>query len=195
MPTTPIRPTRSGVSLYRRSLLFSLAGGLLFTVGCASQRRPKFRLADAAFARPIMPMENPSGSTGATAPDLQPAPEVVLPELSVVRTVPIRPHVTPPPNPQPVRGGKSADPAIAPELTIEELSLAKGDTQRSFEIVDRNLALAQSKHLNSSQVDLVSQIRGFEQSARDASREGDWSRARNLAKKAEVLSQELAGTL
>jgi hypothetical protein len=75
------------------------------------------------------------------------------------------------------------------------LSIAKGDTQRSFDTVDRNLALTQGKHLNSSQSDLVSQIRGFEQSARDAGREGDWERARNLAKKAEVLSQELAGTL
>ena len=84
---------------------------------------------------------------------------------------------------------------IAPELSNEELFVAKGDTQHSFDMIDRNLAFAQTKHLNSAQADLISQIRGFEQSARDASREGDWSRARNLAKKAEVLSQELAGSL
>jgi hypothetical protein len=174
--------------------VFSLSGSLLFTAGCASQRRPKFRIADAAFARPIMPMENSSVDGKPSAPEI-PATTVVVPELSVVRTLPTRPHVPQPANPQPARTGKAADPVIAPELSSEELSVAKGDTQRSFDTVDRNLALAQTKRLNSAQADLVSQIRGFEQSARDASREGDWSRARNLAKKAEVLSQELVGNL
>jgi hypothetical protein len=194
MPTIPIRPTRSRVSLCQKALVFSLSGSLLFTAGCASQRRPKFRIADAAFARPIMPMENSSVDGKPSAPEI-PATTVVVPELSVVRTLPTRPHVPQPANPQPARTGKAADPVIAPELSSEELSVAKGDTQRSFDTVDRNLALAQTKRLNSAQADLVSQIRGFEQSARDASREGDWSRARNLAKKAEVLSQELVGNL
>ena len=142
-----------------------------------------------------MPLENPSGDKTATAPDIQSESAAVLPELSVIRTLPAKPHVAPPVNPQPARPGKLADPVITPELTTEELSIAKGDTQHSFDTVDRNLALMQGKRLNSAQSDLVSQIRGFEQSARDASREGDWSRARNLAKKAEVLSQELVGTL
>jgi hypothetical protein len=140
-------------------------------------------------------MENSSVDGKPNAPEIPATTVVVVPELSVVRTLPTRPHVPQPANPQPARTGKAADPVIAPELSSEELSVAKGDTQRSFDTVDRNLALAQTKRLNSAQADLVSQIRGFEQSARDASREGDWSRARNLAKKAEVLSQELVGNL
>jgi hypothetical protein len=83
---------------------------------------------------------------------------------------------------------------MTPELTTEELSVAKGDTKRSLDAVDHNLALTQGRNLNSSQSDLISQVRGFAESARDAGREGDWPRARNLAKKAEVLSQELVGT-
>jgi hypothetical protein len=193
MPTIPIRPQKSSGSLCRKVGLLSVAGTLVLIAGCASQRRPKFRLADAALARPVMPAENPSSDANAVAPEIQ-VDGGNLPALSVVRSLPARPHVPTPVNPQPSRAGKALDPMIAPELTTEELSIAKADAQRSFDTVDRNLALAQSKRLSLAQADLVSQIRGFEQSARDASREGDWSRARNLAKKAEVLSQELVGT-
>jgi hypothetical protein len=42
------------------------------------------------------------------------------------------------------------------------------------------------------QSDLVSKIVSFSDEARKAASEGDWTRARNLAKKAEVLSEELA---
>jgi len=40
----------------------------------------------------------------------------------------------------------------------------------------------------------VEKIRGFLGQAREAMRDGDWLRARNLAHKAEVLSAELANS-
>ena len=52
-------------------------------------------------------------------------------------------------------------------------------------------AATRGKRLNASQTDLVSKIKGFLKDAREAAQAGDWARARNLAKKAQVLSEEL----
>jgi hypothetical protein len=49
--------------------------------------------------------------------------------------------------------------------------------------------------LSAAQRDLVSKIRGFIKDAREAAQITDWSRARSLAKKAQVLSEELASSL
>jgi exosome complex RNA-binding protein Csl4 len=87
--------------------------------------------------------------------------------------------------------GKPADPLIEPDLTQEELNTAKSGTQQSLNIVESNLAETQGKKLNSAQQDVVSKIHGFMETAREAIKNGDWVRARNLAKKAEVLSYEL----
>jgi ribosomal protein S20 len=40
---------------------------------------------------------------------------------------------------------------------------------------------------------MVSKIRGFIKDAREAAHAGDWTRASSLAKKAQVLSEELVG--
>jgi len=72
------------------------------------------------------------------------------------------------------------------------LSAAKSDTQQSLIVAERNLSLVQGKRLNATQQDLVSKIRGFVESAREAMKENDWQRARSQAKKAEVLSKEFA---
>jgi hypothetical protein len=45
--------------------------------------------------------------------------------------------------------------------------------------------------LNAAQQDLVGKIRSFLSQSRDASKDGDWSRAQNLAQKARLLSDEL----
>jgi hypothetical protein len=72
------------------------------------------------------------------------------------------------------------------------LSAAKSDAQQSLVIAERNLGLVQGKTLDATQQDLVSKIRGFVDSAREAMKENDWQRARTQAKKAEVLSREFA---
>lgn len=53
---------------------------------------------------------------------------------------------------------------------------------------------ALGKQLNPTQTDLVGKIRAFLGQAREAIRDGDWLRALNLAKKAQVLSAELVGS-
>jgi hypothetical protein len=48
--------------------------------------------------------------------------------------------------------------------------------------------------LNPTQADLAAKVRSFIADAREAGKAGDWSRARDLARKAQVLSEELANS-
>jgi hypothetical protein len=82
-----------------------------------------------------------------------------------------------------------------PELTAQESTTFQRQTNQSLSSAERNLAAANGKSLNAVQADLASKVRGFIADAREAARTGDWARARNLAKKAQALSEELAGSL
>ena len=86
-------------------------------------------------------------------------------------------------------------PLIAPQLTPQESAVAQQQTNQSLGIAEKNLASASGKKLNAAQADLVSKIRGFIKDAREAAQVADWSRARSLANKAQVLSEELVGSL
>lgn len=84
---------------------------------------------------------------------------------------------------------------IAPQLTAQESAVAQQQTNQSLSLAEKNLESTRGKNLNAAQLDLVSKIRGFIKDAREAAQVKDWSRARSLAKKAQVLSVELAGSL
>ena len=124
--------------------------------------------------------------------ELPPFPGLLIP----VRTGPPRPRVSTPPTATNGNDGeKSEAPMIAPQLTPQESVLARQQTNQSLSIAERNLESARGKNLNAAQSDLVSKIRGFIKDAREAAQITDWSRARSLAKKAQVLSEELASSL
>lgn len=194
MPTTRTYPPVAGTRVPQNALFLSLFLLVLFTAGCASQRRPKFRMTNLALAHPIVPIAVPDNSAG-TVPDLEINNAPLPPPLTVVRAVPAKPRVIPPSTTAPTSTAEPPEPIMTPELSTEELSTAKGETQQNLTVTDRNLALTKGKRLSSSQNDLASQVRGFADSAREAAHDGDWSRARDLAKKAAVLSQELASSL
>jgi hypothetical protein len=90
---------------------------------------------------------------------------------------------------------KSEAPMISPQLTAQETAAAQQETNQSLAIVEKNLASTRGKRLNATQSDLASKVRGFLKDAREAAQIGDWSHARSLAKKAQVLSEELASSL
>lgn len=158
--------------------------------GCVAKKRPAFRVNQLAMNRPIVPQ--PVDVSLSDAPiiryEAEPAPHLVPP-----RPAPPRPRgVVAPSSPGHSTAEKQPEPIIAPELSDEQLSEAKLDTQQSLIVAERNLGLVQGKALNAMQQDLVSKIRGFVDSARDAIKDNDWQRARSQAKKAEVLSREFA---
>jgi hypothetical protein len=86
-------------------------------------------------------------------------------------------------------------PQIVPDLSTQESASLQRETEESLGVAERNLSATSGKSLNAMQVDLASKVRSFISDARDAGRTGDWSRARDLASKARILSEQLAGTL
>lgn len=123
---------------------------------------------------------------------------VILPPPSAVAAahgVPPRPRGATGSSAENNGSGKPEAPVIVPELTAEESAAAKQQTGISLELAERNLEATRGKNLNASQTDLASKVRSFVSEARDAARVSDWIRARDLAKKAQVLSEELAKSL
>jgi hypothetical protein len=122
---------------------------------------------------------------------MEPLPEA--PEILPVRTQPAKPRVATPTK-EPVEVEKQAEPAIVPEVPSEELKAAQAETQHNLDLAEKNLALAQGKNLNAAQQDVVSKVKGYADSARDAIKSGDWVKAKNLSNKAELLSEQLASS-
>jgi outer membrane murein-binding lipoprotein Lpp len=128
-------------------------------------------------------------------PDLQPELTPPPSTLVIARSAPARPRVpvaAPPQNDAPV---KADVPQLAPQLSAAETSAAQQQTNQSLGIAEKNIGASEGKTLNAAQQDLATKVRSFMTEAQEAVRIGDWIRARNAAKKAEVLSQELAGSL
>jgi len=164
--------------------------------GCLSRRRPAIPWATAVAVRPVVqPRAAIGDGADLEAPefslDLEPLAALMVP----VRMAPPRPHVPPAPTPTPAapvaEENKPPAPIIAPQLSQAEFAAAKQETSESLDIAEKNLAATRGKKLNAAQSDLVSKIEGFLKDARAAARVGDWVLARNLAKKAQVLSEEL----
>ena len=128
------------------------------------------------------------------APDLRPELPPFSP-LAAERGVPAKPRVAASSSPQNGTSGKRDAPVIVPELTLQESSTFRQETNQNLNNAERNLSMTNGKPLNAVQADLASKVRGFIADAREAARSGDWARARNLAKKAQALSEELAGSL
>ena len=172
---------------------FSLA---FLSAGCASfHQRPHIPWATAVQVRPLprshtLPPDDVEFDAPVINLDLAPLVATMAP----LRTAPPRPRVapTPPATSTPVADAERPKaPTIAEQLSKEEFAAAQQETTQSLDIAEKNLASTRNKQLNTAQSDLVSKIKGFLKDAREAAQAGDWARARNLAKKAQVLSEEL----
>jgi len=154
-----------------------------------------------ATAVQVKPVTQPHTAEISSVPDdLLPELQLELPPfpgyLNAVRTAPPRPRVNASPSAATGTDGEKLEaPMIAPQLTPQESAVAQQQTNQSLVIAEKNLESARGKNLNAAQADLVSKIRGFIKDAREAAQITDWSRARSMAKKAQVLSEELSGSL
>lgn len=165
---------------------------------CAIRRKPAIPWATEVQVRPVLQARTGTADdVDLVAPefniDLEPLAALLVP----VRTAPPRPHVAPTPSPTPpasaAEEGKPPALTIAPQLSKAEFAAAQQETNESLDIAEKNLAAAatRGKTPNAAQSDLISKIKSFLKDAREAARAGDWVLARNLAKKAQVLSEEL----
>jgi hypothetical protein len=171
---------------------------ILSLSGCAGRqvKAKQFPWSTFAYTRPLAP----SGSAGASDEiddpledinlDVEPPPS----PLVAARFVPARPRVPVNTSSQSDAVSKPDVPQIAPQLTPAEANAAQQQTTQSLSVAERNMGSVEGKTLNAVQQDLVSKVRSFMTEARDAANGGDWTRARNAAKKAEVLSQELTAS-
>ena len=178
-----------------RSCCILLCCAVLLGSGCAERKRPILAWAAAVQVRPIL-----RARTTTVAPE-EPLPDLKLEfppqpvRLVMVHSAPVRPHIAAQPAPENAPPAKPEVPLIVPQLSSAESQALQEQTNQSASVAAKNLSTASGKTLNVTQADLVSKIRSFLADSEEAGRAGDWRRARNLAKKAEVLSQELVGSL
>ncbi len=177
----------------------ALCACLLLVSGCAGRRAKAnpFPWSTFAYTRPLAPSsalaqieESEDPLAGATL-DVQPPPSALV----IARSVPARPRLPASNSSQNDAANKRDVPQIAPQLTAAETSAAQRQTSQSLSVAERNIGASDGKALNAMQQDLASKVRSFMAEAREAANNGDWTRAKNAAKKAEVLSQELASSL
>jgi hypothetical protein len=170
--------------------------------GCAEKHvKAKVRTypwSTAAMVRPVIPEPVSSDSVDQQGDDLFADFELDVPpppsSLVTTNGAPLRPRVPPTPAP-PGNTSKFEAPQIVPQLTPQETEAAEQQTNLSLSIAERNIGATQGRALNPSQSDLASKVRSFISEAREAAHIGDWTRASNAAKKAQVLSEELARSL
>jgi hypothetical protein len=181
----------------RARIFFGVLGSAaILASGCAVRKKPTIPWSTAVLVRPTVPQQpSPTGAVEEPVLDLglelppPPAP------LSLARTAPARPRGATPSSNQNAPTGKPDTPQIVPDLSTQQSASLQRETHESLSVADRNLATTVGKSLNATQSDLASKVRSFISDAREAGRAGDWARARDLAKKAQVLSEELAASL
>jgi hypothetical protein len=171
----------------------------LLSQGCAERRPHAYPWATASVVRPRKPLAapgyQPPALTEATPPDLAWDFIPATPNLTLVRHPP-RPRVATPPAAEPAELSKTpSTPLLAPQLSEQETAAARQQMNDSISVAQHNLGEAKKHKLNAAQNDLASKVDSFLDDAKNAVTEGDWTRAKNLAKKAQVLSEELAQSL
>jgi hypothetical protein len=197
MTDSPVQPQLAAMLNSARIFFGVVGSAAILMSGCAARKQPTIPWSTAVLVRPIVPQRPAStGDLEDPVPDLPlelPPPPAPLPTRTP--PAPVRPRsVAPAPNPSPA-GSKPDTPQIIPGLSSQESAALRQQTDQSLSSAERNLAATVGKSLNATQSDLASKVRSFISDARDAGRAGDWARARELAKKAQVLSEELVGSL
>jgi hypothetical protein len=192
--TNHLQLPRPAKRFYRLQPAFLVVVAVLLQ-GCA-ERQVRVRPWAAAIAiRPNLPGPAPD-----TQPDSLAAPDrsLELPSLPSPLSLnkqPVRPRVPAQLAPEAAESRKPPAPSLEPELSPQEIAAAQQQLNESTAVAQKNLDAAKGRSLNPTQADLTSKVTAFLQESKQAVREGDWMRAKNLAKKAEVLSQELAASL
>lgn len=92
-----------------------------------------------------------------------------------------------------VRNGGATDPPdqIAPTMTEQQASTQIENTNSLLSTTDENLKKISGKQLDTNQQDMLKQARKYVEQAKAAAETGDLVRAKNLALKAQLLSEEL----
>lgn len=173
----------------------ALAGVCLLAFGLAGCPKQKV---NARFPKIIPPVptivepppapyilgDEPADTTLAMIPESLPTPP------------PDHPHASPPRKPvaEAAAPPKPAAPAISPQISPADQATYEHRINENISTAERNLQQASAHQLNATQKDMAEKIKGFVDQSREAMQAADWTRAQNLAQKAQVLSVELIGS-
>jgi hypothetical protein len=179
---------RVAIALLACAVSFGAAGCARKTVHAAAPTAAAPLPAEAA--RPM----NVAPDTDATPPTLPPA---AAPPPATVTISPPKP--APPRRPAGEQQAETESeqnshppaPQISPQLSPGDQESYRRKTGEDTSVAEKNLQETSGKQLNATQQDLVGKISSFLSQSRDASKDGDWARAQNLAQKARLLSVEL----
>jgi hypothetical protein len=89
---------------------------------------------------------------------------------------------------------RPAPPQISPQISQADQAAYEHRTKDSINEAEKNLQQASVHQLSSTQQEMVEKIRGFIAQAREALQASDYTRAQNLAQKAQLVSVELVKT-
>jgi type IV secretory pathway VirB10-like protein len=191
-----------------RALAALLACGISLAVAGCAQKKVQ-AAAPVSSAPTTSAIETPPPST--IAPDTSAMPPVASeappPDIPAASTAPppiIAPATKPAPRPQkpaPEPAAVAEDharppaPQISPQLSDDAKANYQRGTTEDVGVAESNVQQTNGKRLNAQQSDLVDKIHSFVNQSREAAKEGDLARARNLAQKARLLSVELVNSL
>lgn len=203
MTDHPVRSERTVVrdlclQLPSSKAVASLLCAVVFASGCAERRRPSLMWPNAAIVRPTLPPPKNDGEQMVLDVAQEDPAELRLvfdppddPFPMVPQSVPRRPRVVTPP-PVSTEPSKTQSPFVAPQLTVQESSTAQQQTNDSLAAAQKSLDALHGKTLNAAQSDMAAKVTGFMTDARTAAANGDWTSAQTLARKAQLLAEELA---
>jgi hypothetical protein len=169
--------------------------------GCAEKQVHAAAPTAPVAIEPVRPMTTapdtdaapPAEQAAVAAPTLPtastPEPPVAIPATKP--SAPRKPAAEQPPADADAAPSRPAAPQISPQLSPVDEATYQRKTSEDVSVADSNLQQTDGKHLSAAQSDLTEKIRSFLAQSRDASKNGDWARAQNLAQKARLLSVEL----
>jgi hypothetical protein len=113
------------------------------------------------------------------SPAQPPAPQPTTPTTTA--------ELHPTPNP----GDAAAAVAIGPDISRAEAARDRQSTTNLLDTTEKQLKRVEGNNLSSDQQSMLTQIKTYISQSRKAITEGDYERASNLAKKAQLLTDEL----
>jgi hypothetical protein len=191
-----LRSSSVAAASLRTSAKLALAAACLLSVGLAGcppdkkihAKLPKIIPPVPAVVEPLSPPyilgEEPTDTTLAMIPESLPTP----PPGHAHSAPPRKPATDSPVNPKP------AVPVISPQISPADQAAYERRISENIGTAERNLQQASAHQLNASQKDMAEKIKAFVDQAREAMQASDWTRAQNLAQKAQVLSAELVNS-
>jgi hypothetical protein len=195
---SPHAPSLFRAVLSPKTTCVILCASTALVSGCAANQKPRARTFAWATATNVRPLAPEKISSNVSNEDLfaELGLDVPAPPSPVagVPSGPSRPRIAVVPAGNPGAPPAPEAPMIAPQLSPEQTAAAQQQAATSVSVAEKNIAASQGRALNAMQSDLASKVRSFLAEAREAARVGDWTRASNAAKKAEVLSEELVSS-